>query len=106
MVTDEEEVEISPGGTGNRRILKVRLRQDQVIRLHELRILRGQSIAALLEGILEDYFQKNEYSAPRFPHLMPSTAGTFAAKSAQPTNAAPGSSISGAGLGPKPPDPA
>lgn len=44
----------------SRRILKVRLRQDQVIRLHELRILEGKSIATLLEDILEDYFDRSD----------------------------------------------
>jgi hypothetical protein len=58
---EEDEGEAPVGnGASPRRILKVRLRQDQVIRLHELRILQGKSIAALLEGILEDYFQKLE----------------------------------------------
>lgn len=49
---------------GKRRILKVRLRQDQVIRLHELRILKGTSIAALLEGILTDYFDRHAGDLP------------------------------------------
>lgn len=65
------------GATGNgehetgtrqtRRILKVRLRQDQVIRLHELRILRGKSIAALLEGMIEEYLNRQETQASQKP---------------------------------------
>lgn len=47
-------------GAATRRILKVRLRQDHVIRLHELRILQGKSIASLLETILDDHFRKVE----------------------------------------------
>lgn len=56
----EDEMEPIANGASPRRILKVRLRQDHVIRLHELRILQGKSIASLLEGILEDYFRKAE----------------------------------------------
>ena len=41
----------------NRRILKVRLPQQQVIRLHEMRILQSTSIATLLEHILQEYFE-------------------------------------------------
>lgn len=56
----------SNGITPNRRILKVRLRQDQVIRLHELRILQGKSIASLLEGMIEEYLKRQDFatSAP------------------------------------------
>lgn len=66
-----------------RRILKVRLRQDQVIRLHELRILRGKSIATLLEAILEDYFSREDESADSATHVgvhqFGTTAGVYAA---------------------------
>lgn len=61
-------------GASSRRILKVRLRQDHVIRLHELRILQGKSIAHLLEGILEDYFRKTENGTK--PHLQHQAAAT------------------------------
>lgn len=65
MLDDGEEVADSGrNAPAERRILKVRLRQDQVIRLHELRILEGKSIAALLEGILEDYLYRDEHAAP------------------------------------------
>jgi hypothetical protein len=60
MEHEEGEEEASMESAPNRRILKVRLRQDHVIRLHELRILQGKSIANLLEGILDDYFRKTE----------------------------------------------
>lgn len=69
---DHEEGEDTPNGSApNRRILKVRLRQDHVIRLHELRILQGKSIASLLEGILDDYFRKSENGRPQ--HVKPGT---------------------------------
>lgn len=83
-MSDEGEVEGSPpNGSTERRILKVRLPQDQVIRLHELRILRGKSIAALLENILEDYLRRLEHresaptqmpGAPPGGHMGPPTA--------------------------------
>lgn len=65
------DVDAAAASGSKRRILKVRLRQDQVIRLHELRILKGTSIASLLEGILHDYFE-------RHAHEVPSLAGTGA----------------------------
>lgn len=58
MDHEEGEGDALNGNAPNRRILKVRLRQEHVIRLHELRILQGKSIAHLLEGILDDYFEK------------------------------------------------
>jgi hypothetical protein len=74
FVMDHEEDQVdtaSNGSAPNRRILKVRLRQDHVIRLHELRILQGKSIANLLEGILDDYFRKSENG--RHAALKPGT---------------------------------
>lgn len=68
MSTDDQP---DPNGTSShRRILKVRLRQDQVIRLHELRILRGKSIANLLEDILDDYLNRQEYATVESPHKV------------------------------------
>ncbi len=70
---DEDEGDVvgnGNGSTASRRILKVRLRQDLVIKLHEFRILQGKSIANLLEGILEDYFGRPDAPAP-----TPSTNG-------------------------------
>lgn len=75
-----EDTEVGGFEAQKRRILKVRLRQDQVLRLHELRILKGKSIAALLEGILEEYLRLDG-TAPRNGSTMP-PSGTASGNSA------------------------
>lgn len=56
MLVDDEPDATELGTPNHRRILKVRLRQDLVLRLHEQRILQGKSIATLLEHILQRHF--------------------------------------------------
>jgi len=68
MEHEADEPDALNGSAPNRRILKVRLRQDHVIRLHELRILQGKSIASLLEGILDDYFHKPPGGGAKTPN--------------------------------------
>ena len=72
-MTNPELHQTNGTSAGKRRILKVRLRQDQVIRLHELRILKGTSIAALLEGILTDYFDQHAGELPSMTSGQPAT---------------------------------
>lgn len=70
------DAELHDGASGPRRILKVRLPQNQVIRLHEMRILESTSIAALLEHILEDYFERH----PMAPGSVTPMSGNGASK--------------------------